>query len=545
MLFKDITLTFRTPFTVITGETGSGKTLLVNALRILSGARVEKNLIPGSGKSIIEAVFQLPEGLAREIARRYDVDFNGAEVIIRRELLSTGRTRAFVNDTPVSIDILSNIARRLIHIQSQHALLDFRNPAYVITLLDKVSGGTLSRQYSELYQRYMSLLQEKERIKAEYDALLPQKEFLSATYDELKTYPLEKWAQENVEHQIETLKSSEQIRATLQELSDLLEGTSDSTPGIISLLSRAKKLCNRLAELSDEHFRELPALLEACLSNINEVSEKLYGASEELNLLEEKIHELEEVRDKLFYLQHKYKKQTLEDLLKFKRAVEAQLQKLNELQRQLDQLDKSILTTLNQLVTVGEQLHKDRLETAYKLINELNNYLRELNMLNAAVQIASKKLEHPAPHGLYEYSLLFRSHPSKSFLPLHKIASGGEQTRIMLAIQRVMVQLSHIPVLILDEPDTGISGETALALARFLKKLSEQCQLIVISHLPAVVASATTHWQVIKEEKDDTVTSYVKELSHKERLNEIAYLIAGSHISAEAVKTASRLLKEL
>jgi len=541
-LIEQLEVTFDTGLITITGETGAGKSLLLGALGLLLGKRADlSNVKDNEQKCTVEGVFLIDQYELTSFFEEEDLDYE-KETIIRREILPSGKSRAFINDTPVTLQSLNKLAPRLIDIHSQHQTLEVTSNDFQFNVLDALSESDRELQS---YKRGISLLKKKEKEEKilienqqEFTKEYDYNSFLLTELDEAKLKPEEL---QELEQRYETLIHVEEIQEKLSTTVSLISleetGVSDSIQNIRSLLSKIAPYSGVLKELS--------VRVQSLYLELEDINESLQG---ELEGLEADPIQLEEVSNRLqliHNLQTKHGVSSVGELITIQRELHEKVSKTASLTDDIDTVKEEIIAIKNQLDEVAIKLHKKRAKALPKLVSELQDILKALGMPNATFKASVEIKDTYFSNGKEELVLLFSANKGGTFGVLKKVASGGELSRIMLSIKAILSRYTQLPTIIFDEIDTGVSGEVAHKMADLMMTMSKNLQVFSITHLPQIAANGQSQYKVFKEDINNITVTRLKLLSQEERIREIAEMIGGKSVSDSALTHAKALFSYL
>ncbi|WP_062060508.1 DNA repair protein RecN [Aquimarina longa] len=538
-LIEQLQVAFDSGLITITGETGAGKSLLLGALGLLLGKRADlSNVKDSSQKCVIEGVFNIEKYDLDSFFKEEGLDYED-QTIIRREILPSGKSRAFINDTPVTLQSLGSLGVKLIDIHSQHQTLEVTTNDFQFEVLDALAGA--DREIKS-YKRGLILLKKKEK---ELHALIANQEDFTKEYDynafllkELEDAKLKSGELQEVEEEYERLNNIEEIQerlsgsiaiATSEEI-----GVSDQLNTIKNNLSKIESYSGQLNELSERIQSVYIELEDINVSLLNEL-EKLEADPEQLERANQRIQLLNT-------LQVKHNVSSVEGLLTLTDALRAKVSKTESLTEDIEVLKNEIEKIQSQLDEVSEKIHKKRNKALPKLIKELEGILKALGMPNATFQASLILQEKYFSNGKETLTFLFSANKGGTYGELKKVASGGELSRIMLAIKSILSRYAQLPTIIFDEIDTGVSGEVAHKMADVMMSMSQNLQVFSITHLPQIAAKGQSHYKVFKEDIKNTTVTQLKLLNEEERIREIAEMIGGKNSSDSALTHAKSLL---
>jgi DNA repair protein RecN (Recombination protein N) len=538
-LIDDIQSDFGRQLNVVTGETGSGKSIVMDALSLVLGARADLSAVrDASKKCIVEAVFDLSKFAAKSVFDDLEVDFE-METILRREILPSGKSRSFINDTPVQLDKLRFLGSQLVDLHSQHQTSQLADPRFHFDLLDAFSDALeLKADYKQTLEvviqeekHYHKLLEDQRSAKESYD----YNSFLLA---ELKELQLHIDIQTQLEEERNLLQHADDIKQTIQHI---LQISSIENSGLTDQLSQCRMDLQKLESYS-EQYKAFSERVQNLWYEWTDIQSNLSSMDEGLAVDPMRLEAVNQTLSKIYSLQQKHQVQDISGLIDKEQELETLCQVVlegdEEIQAQKQRLDK-IEKTAWKLAT---DLAKRRRDHTQKLADELSARLVKLGMEHARFDFQLDAESSLGPIGADSLTLLFSANKGIDFSELRKIASGGERSRIMLVIKSILARNDHCPTMILDEIDAGVSGEMAKAMGIFMKDISEHTQLITITHLPQIAAMGNAHIKVYKSSDDLTTRTYVKRLEGEDRIVEIAQMIDGNQITQTARTYAEKLL---
>lgn len=539
-LIQELNFDFQKGYTVITGETGSGKSILLGAINLILGERADFSLIgPDSDKTIVEAEFSIGNLGLQQWFESNDVDFEPT-ALVRREINRQGRSRAFVNDTPVSLQQIKQLTEGLINIHSQHHTIALRDKNFHLELLDILAGIEkevldFGVNFQKLKQKQKVLREEKDRVaKAEAD-----KDYLTFQLEELASLHLGNTDFRKMEEELEQQENRESIVSSL----DAIRGTLDDENGSIAALKVLKSKLERSA-IADTKLSELVQSLNSAILELDDISSESSYYLEHLEKNPERILELTSKLDAYNRVIQKHKCANQAELRELETTWQAQVDFSIEGQAHIDQMELEILKEINQLNGKADQLHEKRSKAAVKIQQDIATLLAELKMPNTQLEFDLKPIEEFTATGKTAVSMLFSTNKGIPVQPIEKIASGGELSRLMLAIQCLISEVKQLPSIVFDEIDTGVSGEVAQKIGSLLQRMGKNLQLIAISHLPQVAGKAMSHILVEKQEKEGRTLSSLRQLTQDERIQEIARLMSGEAINEAALANAKSLMDQ-
>ncbi|MBB6610868.1 DNA repair protein RecN [Pontibacter sp. Tf4] len=532
---------------IITGETGAGKSIMLGAIGLLLGNRADTKLLFNQDqKCVIEGVFDISQYNLQEIFTAEDLDFDNT-CILRREISPSGKSRAFVNDTPVTLDVIRKIGENLMDVHSQHDTLQLGDTSYQLNILDIYAGntsldiyaGNLSylKAYSETYRTYKKL--ESDYKKLEDQLAQSQKELDYNTFllNEFEEANLQAEEQEALEEELKQLENAEDIKL---KLTQAVQSLTESDFNITSALKDTSYLIGQLAQFSQK-YEELKSRVDSALIELNDIAGELEDAERKTEADPQRTLEVQERLNMIYTLQRKHQVQTIAELLAIQEELSAKVGNVLNLDTAIAKTKKEMDAAYQEVLKKAKELSDRRQASFAKFEQELHNLVADLGMPNARIVIQHKEAQ-PSATGTDEISILFSANKGAQPQTLVKAASGGEFSRLMLSVKYMLADKTALPTIVFDEIDTGISGEVAVKVGRMMQQMAQKHQIIAISHLPQIAAQGDYHYFVYKEDREDRTISRIKQLNEEERVNEIAHMIAGANPSANAYQSAKELL---
>ena len=538
-LINQLSIDFDNGLSIITGETGAGKSILLGALGLVLGNRADLTALKDTTrKCIVEAKIAVSNYNLISFFDKADLDYED-ETIIRREILPSGKSRAFVNDTPVRLSILNELRSRLIDVHSQHQTLELSDNNFQFSILDALAKNQDKiESYIRGYSKLNRLNKELEKLELDQKEANQQYDYNLHLFNELDEANLKEDEQEILEKKLEKLNNIEDIKLNLSEA---LEISVNEEIGIQSLLNTLENRLSKIVSFSKE-YQELSERITSVKIEIDDVVTELEKANETVEFNPNEIEELND-RLQLFYnLQKKHYVSSNKELLKVLEDLSEKVGQVENAEETINNKKKEIYDVSVKLDKVAALIHKSRKSAVPKLTKELEHLLSELGMKNARFSIELKQTPIYFSNGKDKLELLFSANKGGNFGELKKVASGGELSRIMLAVKTILSANTQLPTIIFDEIDTGVSGEISNKIAAIMQKMSNNMQVIAITHLPQIAAKGKNHYKVFKEEINGITTTNLKQLSDNERIVEIAEMLSGKNISNSALTHAKELL---
>ncbi|ETN95643.1 DNA repair protein RecN [Zhouia amylolytica] len=538
-LIDALQVEFDNGLNIITGETGAGKSILLGGLSLVLGSRADLSTIKDKNrKCIIEAVFEISAYNLQEFFNSEDLDYESVS-IIRREILPSGKSRAFINDTPVTLSVLSSLGSKLVDIHSQHQTLQLTDNTYQFKILDLVAGSEdVLADYKKVLLNYYQEKKELEKLIDFQKKSNKEHDYNSFLLNELKEANLKEGMLEELEATYEELNNVEEIGEKLVFSIQLLN---EDQIGVVNTLANLKATLNKLVSYGKQ-YEDLHNRINSILIDLNDASDEITNLQESLDANPILLGNVSEQLQKIYDLQKKHGVLEIGELLKIQEQLESTVFKTENLDVEIKEAQLSVLKLEEDLDHLAQQLHEKRVKVIPELIQYLEITLGELGMQNAEFKINLRAINSYLPNGKEDMEFLFSANKGTSFEELKKVASGGELSRIMLTIKSLLAKHTKLPTIMFDEIDTGVSGEVSNKMGDIMQKMSETMQVFTITHLPQVAAKGNVHYKVYKRDEEDTTTTNLKRLSEEERVFEIAEMLGGKDVSTSALQHAKQLL---
>ncbi|MBB4119709.1 DNA repair protein RecN (Recombination protein N) [Mesonia hippocampi] len=539
-LIEDIKLPLQDKFTVITGETGSGKSILLGALSLLLGNRVDKSTVRDPEKKcIVEGVFEVDAYNLQAFFNEEDLDYE-SQTFIRREILPSGKSRAFINDTPVNLQQLKALGQQLIDIHSQHETLSVTSAAYQLQVID-----TLAKNQEEIqkYQEALAAYQEThialETLKEEQAVAKKTYDYHSFLLEELKAASLKPSLLADLEERYKQLTNVEELKENLSGASYHLQ---QEEIGAMSSLLLAKQKLQSLVKFGNQ-YEQLHQRVASSLVDLEDVVVELDRLSEAIEDNPTELTSVSEQLEKIYALQQKHQVNSVEELIEIQTDLTQKVSLTENANEQLAALEEQLKTLKDKALAIAEKLHKNREKIAVKLAKQIESLLKQIGMPNAQLDISTTKTGNLLSNGITQVDWLLAANKGVGFGSIKKSASGGELSRITLAVKRILAFYSNMPTIIFDEIDTGVSGEVAQKMGDIMKEMSSKMQVISITHLPQIAAKGNWHLKVYKQTNVNKTQTHLKVLSTDERIEELAEMLGGKSKTASAIAHAKTLLE--
>ncbi|MFF5384345.1 DNA repair protein RecN [Pedobacter suwonensis] len=538
-LIDSLDIEFDKGLNIITGETGAGKSIILGALSLILGQRAEsKYFFNHDKKCVIEGNFTLADENLKGLFEENDLDFSN-ESILRREISIDGKTRSFINDTPVNLSILKQIGEKLIDIHSQHATQEINDTDFQLLIVDALANHkSLLTDYRRGFKKLKHDSSLLKKLVAEADEARNKQDYEQFLFNELEQAKLQDGEQEDLELELERLNHAETIKRALLTTSGLI---SEGEPSALQILKEASLQLQSI-EKFDPAINVLYERLRSSIIEIKDITDEVSGIEENTIHSADRLEIVNQRLDLFYSLQQKHRVANNTELLAFQKQLEENLNKLlssdehiENLQKEIDQLQKVLLQQAGQLSANRKK--------AIKVVEEQTSLtLKRVGMLNAKLVLDQRVFSELNKDGLDEINLLFTANAGQAPAPVNKVASGGELSRLMLAIKALLAKHTSLPTIIFDEIDTGISGETALKVGEVISDLGQNMQVISITHLPQIAAKGRSHYYVHKHEDRGKTTTAIRKLKQEERIEVIAEMLSGKNPGASAIENAKELL---
>ena len=538
-LIDDLFVDFSEGLTVVTGETGAGKSIILDAISLILGKRADlSSLKKFDKKCTIEAIFKLSSYALTNVFKENQIDYD-PETILRREILPSGKSRAFVNDTPTTLDVMKKIGECVIDIHTQQQTQQLTSTQYHFLLLDSFADNTsVLKAYQSCLTEYKSLISEKDQLIAFQSQAQKEQSYHLFLLEELQAAKLSVGQQEEYEQRFESLQHEEDIKSGFAKGFQALE---DEQAGILSQIRTLKQALQGISKFS-KAYQTLYDRVESAWIELEDISQEIQGLSVSIEDDPKQLENLQSKLQAIYSLQKKHHVASINELLKVQNDLEKRCSKTANAEAEINALTDKISIAYEKLKALAETLHQNRKKVALALSKELEAILSHLGIKSAAFEFKISQTDTFYTHGSDQLDVLFSANKGVAFGPLKKVASGGELSRIMLAVKSIISKHTQLPTLIFDEIDTGVSGEISNAIANLMVEMSRERQIFAITHLPQIAAKGHHHFKVYKEEIEGKTSSHLKEMSSDERIIEIAQMLSGESVSESARLHAKQLL---
>ena len=540
-LIDNLDISFSKELNIMTGETGAGKSIILGALSLILGQRAEsKYFFNQQKKCVIEGTFLVNGFQLNEFFAENDLDYD-LETVLRREISSDGKTRAFINDTPVNLTTLKKLGEKLIDVHSQHATLEINDEDFQLLVIDTVAGNqNLLNNYREVFRSYKKsqarlkeLINQSEKSKSDLD-------YFQFQFDELEKANLFIGEQAELEQELDSLTHAEDIKKSLVSSISVLSENEPSA--IVQIKEAAVNLAN--AEKYNPEISILTERLNSCLIEIKDILSEIERIEQSSLINEERLQKVSDRLDLIYSLQKKHRVGSENELIAVRDQISNKLNSILFADEDIEKLKIEVDSLYKEVLTHSIQLDKTRTECIPKVEMQVMDTLTEIGMPNAVLKIVNDTLSEGKfdQNGNNQIRFLFSANKGQSPLPMNKVASGGELSRLMLSIKSLIAVHTALPTIIFDEIDTGISGEIALKVGNIMERLSKNMQVIAITHLPQIASKGDTHFRVYKNEKDEITNTNITKLDEEERILELAKMLSGDNPGQSAIQNARELL---
>ncbi len=541
-LIDELNIAFNSGFSVITGETGAGKSIILGAINLLLGQRADTKVIKTDrDKCVIEAHFNLSKYGMDQFFADNDIDYDSEDCIIRREINKNGKSRAFVNDMPVQLTLMRELGEMLVDIHSQHQNLLLQKENFQLNVVDIIAHDEQERKnYLESFKAYRKAYADLKQLEDNIAQGKENEEFMRFQFNEIEKANLKADEQENIEQETEQLAHSEEIKEALFEADGLLTGEERGA------VEQVKRAANRLHAIEQVYpnAKELAERLDNCHIELKDIAQEISRDTDHIEFDPARLDQLNERLDTIYSLQQKFHVSTIAELLQIKEELGKQLGNIDNSEELLEETRQHVNLLEQRCHEKAEMLTRKREKAALLVEKEMANRLVPLGIPNVRFQI-QLTVKELSEDGRDKIAFLFSANRSTPLQPVSQVASGGEIARVMLSLKAMISGAVQLPTIIFDEIDTGVSGRVAEMMAQIMQEMGQHDrQVISITHLPQIAALGTTHYKVSKEETNEGTVSHMRQLTNDERIQEIAQMLSGSNISAEAISNAKALLKK-
>ena len=540
VLIDSLDICFNPGFSVITGETGAGKSIILGALSLVLGQRADgKSIKQGADKCVIEAIFDVSKYQLEPFFLGNDLEYDPESCILRRELYASGKSRAFVNDSPVPLAILKELGTKLIDIHSQHQNLLLGDNRFQLRVVDVMAENEiLLILYKKEYTRYQGLRKALSALKERAAQSKQEEDYIRFQLDQLEEANLQPNEQEELEQEQETLSHAEEIKSSLYRVSSCLDGEEQ---GVVSLLKESLSSMDAL-ERYFPRAKEIAERLRSAYIDLNDLASEMEGMIEDVEFNPDRLAWVNERLDTLYALQQKHRVSSVDDLIALRDQFRAQLTDIESFDEQIAALEKQVQDAYKELLQQAAVLSEQRKVAAVAFAQQLVQMVAPLGMPHTRFQVEVLPRKEPESDGMDEIRFLFSANKSMALQPVAQTASGGEISRLMLCIKAMIAGFTALPTIIFDEVDTGVSGDIADKMGHIMQDLGSKMQVFAITHLPQIAAQGEAHYFVYKEDVKDRTLTRIRPLDKEERIREVARMLSGSALTEASLANAKDLL---
>ncbi len=538
-LIDDLEISFDKGLNILTGETGAGKSIILGALSLILGQRAESRYFFNQQKKcVIEGTFKINGFQLKSFFEENDLDYE-AETILRREISADGKSRAFVNDTPVNLNILKQLGEKLIDIHSQHATLEINDPEFQLLVVDSVAGhGELLGDYRAKFKAYKKDTAKLQQLISESDKAKADLDYYQFQFDELEKAKLDAGEQEKLEQELYTLSNAEEIKRSLVAACYLVQ------EGETSALIQLREATHHLSSLErfNPAIAELHERLKSAVIELKDIASEIETIEQQTHTNEAKAIEINDRLSIIYTLQKKHRVSTNAELLQLQEDLSNKIEQAVHGDEAIEKLQKQIASEKLELEKLAGQLSANRTKAIPNIEKQVINALAEMGMANSVLKIELPSIPSLGSDGIDTVRFLFSANKGHALGEMSKVASGGELSRLMLAIKSLIASHTALPTIIFDEIDAGVSGEVANKVGIIMERLAENLQVITITHLPQIASKGRSHYFVYKDDDSNTTYTRIKQLSDQERVTEIAKMLSGDKPGESALQNARELL---
>ena len=540
-LIESLDIDFHSGFSVITGETGAGKSIILGAIGLLVGQRADSKAIKtGASKCVVEAHFNISTYQLEDFFNENDLEYDGEECILRREVHASGKSRAFINDTPASLVQMKALGEKLIDVHSQHQNLLLNHEDFQLNVLDILANSREALQtYKSLYNSYKQTVRELNKLIEEAEKNRQDEEYIRFQVQQLEDAHLQAGEQEELEQELEMLTHAEDIKSSLFKVNQLMD------EGEMNLVSLSKEAMQVLQSISRVYA---PALewsnrLESCYLELKDMAHEIAYASDEIEFNPTRLDYVNERLNLIYTLQQKHQLSSVEELLELAGKLNEKLDAITSSDDHIQELTQKKDLLYQQVLSQAEILTRMRTEASKEIEAQMQAYLIPLGMPNVRFAVELSPRKEPDASGMDNVSFLFSANKNGTLQQVASIASGGEIARVMLSLKAMIAGAVKLPTIIFDEIDTGVSGSIAEKMALIMQEMGQaDRQVISITHLPQIAARGAHHYKVYKEDTEVGTNSHIRILNEEERINEIAHMLSGATLTEAALNNAKALL---
>jgi DNA repair protein RecN (Recombination protein N) len=539
-LIRELDLTLENGLTIITGETGAGKTILLGALSLILGSRADSSvLLDKNGKCIVEGTFRIEEYDLEDFFAANDLDYE-SPAILRREINPAGKSRAFINDTPVTINLIKELGDRLIDIHSQHQVLMLNDNAFQLNIIDSFARtGPLRNDYRNAYIKFKKLQKEYNDLKEKSDRNKADLEYYQFHLSQLEEAKLVKGEQDELEKEQKLLEHAEEIKQSLSNISQLFSRDETS---ILAMLREVKAIAGKIAVYMPAE-QNITERISSSYIELDDLAKLIENLEQDTEADPEKLAKINDRLDHIYSLIQKHRLKNLDELILKKEEIAGIIKSIVTSDDRLSELESALKSSTETLTSLSEEISEKRKSSLPDIESAITVLLKQLGMPNGRFRISLSRSKDFTSSGIDNADFLFSANKQTDPENIARIASGGELSRVMLSLKSMMTKNRNLPTIIFDEIDSGVSGEVADKVGQILSGMGKYMQVVNITHLPQVASRGTRHYHVYKEDSGDSTITRIKLLSPGERIQEVARLLSGSEVTETALRNAKELIK--
>lgn len=541
VLIDSLDIHFDKGFSVITGETGAGKSIILGALSLVLGQRADgKSIKNGADKCIIEAVFDVSKYQLESFFLDNDLEYDTVSCILRRELFASGKSRAFVNDSPVSLSVMKELGNRLIDIHSQHQNLLLGDNRFQLKVVDVMAENEiLLILYRKEYGRYQSLKRELRELTQKAARTKQDEDYMRFQLEQLSDAELVSGEQDELEQEQETLSHAEDIKGSLYKITELLDGEEQ---GGVQLIKDALSIADSLERYYPK-AKEISERLRSAYIDLNDLAAETDVLKEDIEFNPERLDWVNERLNVIYTLEQKHHLSTVEELISLQGKYEYQLQEIDSFEEQIEQINRQLEASHKELMQQASVLSEQRKIASVAMASQLVEMIVQLGMPNTRFRVDFIQKEEPENDGMDDIRFLFSANKSGELQPVAQTASGGEISRLMLCLKAMIAGFTALPAIIFDEVDTGVSGDIADKMGDIMQDLGTKMQVFAITHLPQIAAKGEEHYFVYKQDTEERTVTQIKRLDTGERIREVARMLSGASLTEASMANAKELLR--
>lgn len=547
ILIESLDMDLNPGFSVMTGETGAGKSIILDALGLLMGQRADTQCImPGAAKCFVEGVFDVTNDDLCHLFEENELDYEPSECILRREVSNNGKSRAFVNDTPVNVSILKKIALRLLDIHSQHSNLLLDDSTFQLGIVDTIAAhNDILSQYKESYSRIVEANRKLKELKENLSKRQDEEDYLRYQLEQLESFNPQQGEDEYLKLQQNELTHAEDIKVALGSIDSMLCGDNNDADGVVDTMNRVCQIMRQITHVYPS-AEEYLTRLETALIEVRDIAGDLSGKAEDIEYNPERLQKINDRLDALYALEQKHHVNSSEDLMALAEDIRSQLNVLTDASDNIQALQEEISSETTVANKLAAKLSSERQKAAGKVKKIVEKALAAMDMPAAKFVVDIQSSKELNPYGMDIITFLFSANNSLPLRPLAEVASGGEISRVMLALKALTSRQMHLPTIVFDEIDTGVSGKVASSMAQIMSEMCKEAeqQVLAITHLPQIAAKADVHYHVYKEDVDGRTLTRIRQLDFEQRIAELAHMLSGSKVTEAAMENARQLLQD-